>query len=88
MGAARAGNRAARARTRAFRDCPAGACQPGELWLAGLNTGAALAVATFVAALTQPGSASAIRDVLWTLTATGVCAVLLCLARYLTLRRT
>lgn len=88
MGAARAGTVPHVRGPRPSVTAPAGACQPGELWLAGLNTGAALAVATFVAALTQPGSASAIRDVLWTLTATGVCAVLLCLARYLTLRRT
>jgi hypothetical protein len=54
-----------------------------DLWLVGINAGAALAIAAFVAALTQAGGPIAVRDVMWTLAVTGVCILLLCLAGYL-----
>jgi hypothetical protein len=58
-----------------------------ELWLAGFHFGAALAIAAFVGALTQSDSMAGIRDVLWTLTATGIIVLLLCLAGYLSQRK-
>ena len=55
-----------------------------DLWLVGLNASVALAIGAFVAALTQPTDSPGIRDVLWTLTATGIVTMLLCLAGYFT----
>ena len=54
-----------------------------DLWLVGIHAGAALAIAAFVAALTQAGG----RGVMWTLVGTGVCILLLCLAGYFSRRR-
>jgi hypothetical protein len=62
---------------------PTKAGAPGggaELWLVGINAGAALAIAAFVAALA--GGPMAVRDVMWTLAVMGVCILLLCLAGY------
>jgi hypothetical protein len=53
-----------------------------ELWLVGINAGAALAIAAFVAALTEPADLAAGRAVMWTLVATGVCILSLCVAGY------
>ena len=58
-----------------------------ELWLVGIGAGAALIIAAFVAALTEARGLTAVRDVMWTLTFTGVCILLLCLAGYLSERR-
>lgn len=58
-----------------------------EFWLAGFNFGAALTIAAFIGALTQPDSMAGIRYVLWTLTATGIIVLLLCLAGYLSQRK-
>jgi hypothetical protein len=69
---------------------PVRAGMPGsgaDLWLVGINAGAALAIAAFVAALTQADGPMAVRDVMWTLAVMGVCILLLCLAGYLSQRR-
>jgi hypothetical protein len=58
-----------------------------ELWLVGINAGTALAIAAVVAALTQAGGPTAVRDVMWTLAVMGICILLLCVAGYLSQRR-
>lgn len=58
-----------------------------ELWLAGLQSGVGLTVAALVGALVESAASAATRDVLWTLTGTGIVVMLLCLAGYLTQRR-
>ncbi len=58
----------------------------GNLWLAGVGVGAALAAGAFVGALTLPITSSGIKDVLWAVTVIGVAVLVLCLAAYLTQR--
>jgi len=64
-------------------------CKPrgwADLWLAVAGAGVALAVGALVGALTLPVSVSAVRDVLWVLTAAGVAIFCLCMTGYLTQR--
>jgi len=62
------------------------ACKPkgwADLWLTGVGVGAALAVGALVGALTlASGLSSAVRDVLWALTAMGAIVSVLCLTAY------
>ncbi len=65
-------------------------CKPGgwgELWLAGVGAGIAVAAATAVGALTLPANLTGLIDVLWVVTAAGTLVTVLCLVGYLTQRR-
>lgn len=65
-------------------------CKPGgwgELWLAGVGAGVAVAMATLVTALTLPATLSATKDVLWAVTAAGAFLTVVCLLAYFTQRR-
>jgi hypothetical protein len=65
-------------------------CQPGgwgELWLAGVGAGIAVAAATAVGALTLPVTLTGLVAVLWAVTGAGTLITVLCLAGYLTQRR-
>jgi hypothetical protein len=73
---------------------PAQTVTPGggtDMWLVGINAGIALFIATFIAALTltltQASGLTAVRCVMWTLTAMGICILVLCLAGYFSQRR-
>jgi hypothetical protein len=65
-------------------------CRPGgwgELWLAGVGGGLAVAAATAVGALTLPPALTGIIDVLWAVTVAGCVITTLCLVGYLSQRR-
>lgn len=65
-------------------------CKPGgwgELWLAGLGAGVAVATSTAIGALTLPTAPTPPIGILWAAAAAGALVALLCLAGYLTSRR-
>ena len=65
-------------------------CRPGgwgELWLAGVGGGVAVAAATAVGALTLPPTLAGIISVLWVVTVAGSVIMVLCLVGYLSQRR-
>jgi hypothetical protein len=65
-------------------------CRPGgwgELWLAGVGGGLAVAAATAVGALTLPLTLTGIINALWVVTVAGSVIMVLCLVGYLSQRR-
>lgn len=65
-------------------------CGPGgwgELWLAGVGAGIAVAAAAAVGALTLPANLAGRIDALWAVTAAATLITILCLVGYLAQRR-
>jgi len=65
-------------------------CRPGgwgELWLAGVGGGIAVAAATAIGALTLPPTMTGLIGVLWVVTIAGSIIMVLCLVGYLSQRR-
>lgn len=65
-------------------------CKPGgwgDLWLAGVGAGVALAAAAGVTAATLPATLTGTKDVLWAATVAGIILALICLVAYFTQRR-
>jgi hypothetical protein len=59
----------------------------GELWLAGVGAGVAVAAATAVGTLSLPTTLTGLIDVLWAVAAAGSLVAVLCLIGYLAHRR-
>jgi len=59
----------------------------GDLWLAGVGAGVALAAAAGVTAATLPEALAVTRNVLWAATIAGVVLAVVCLVAYFTQRR-
>jgi hypothetical protein len=59
----------------------------GDLWLAGVGAGVALAAAAGVTATTLPKELATTRNVLWAATVAGIALAAVCLVAYFTQRR-
>lgn len=65
-------------------------CKPGgwgELWLAGIGAGVAVAASAAVGALTLPTTLTTLVGILWAVTVAATLVTILCLVGYLTQRR-
>jgi hypothetical protein len=65
-------------------------CKPGgwgELWLAGIGAGVAVAASTAVGALTLSTTLTTLVGILWAVTVAATLVTILCLVGYLTQRR-